>query len=68
MVAEFIKVIGEGLIKLLPFITAYIKGRQDEKNKTLERANAVLVRQNQAASSAACSRADIIKRMHDGEL
>jgi len=68
IIASVINVVGEWLTKLLSLILSYKKGKQDAEISALQNANAVIKKQNEIASEPCLSRAELMRRMHDGEL
>ena len=68
VIVSVISAAGEWLTKLLPFILSYRKGKQDAEISILKTTNAVIKKQNEIASEPCLSRAELMRRMHDGEL
>ena len=68
IIASVISTTGEWLTKLLPFILSYKKGKQDAEISLLKTTNTVIKKQNEIASEPCLSRAELMRRMHDGEL
>ena len=68
IIASVISTAGVWLTKLLPFVLSYKKGKQDAEISILKTANTVIKKQNEIASEPCLSRAELMRRMHDGEL
>ncbi len=68
IIASVINAAGEWLVKLLPLILSYRKGKQDAELSILKTANTVIKKQNEIASEPCLSRAELMRRLHDGEL